>query len=303
MLWTQSHPETRPRLDPAEYTSEDWANYYSDKAADGTAVADTHHSIDLQAALTTCAAHYPGWASCRDSALEILTPLERYQQELMPKYLQGRHERHPQDGPWTKAALVFALQARGPLSLKQRVSTTNLFFARFDRDRRFRDKDIHLCGCGQGLAALPCWTTSCTCTDISAIKHTLRLAIRTAINHDSALRERIFQVLFTQPDIRAWRGNWSFDAFQHLKLSKYSIKTLSTVTGLIIEASLEMHSLATSKDRTNAPTPARAASSISRRSTILRRSQLDSRQLTEFGFTLGRSGTATSTSSSVWEPP
>ena len=301
VLWTRSHPEER--LQRAEYTPEDWANYYSDKAADGTAVADTHHSIDLQTALTTCAAHYPGWASCRDSALEILTPLERYQQELMTKYLQGRHERHPQDGPWTKAALVFALQARGPLSLKQRVSTTNLFFARFDRDRRFRAQDIHPCGCGQGLAALPCWATSCTCTDNLAIKHTLRLAIQTATNHDSALRERIFQVLFTQPDIRAWRGNWSFDAFQHLKLSKYSIKTLSTVTGLIIEASLEMHSLATSKDRTNAPTPARAASSISRRSTILRRSQLESRQLTDFGFTLGRSGTATSTSSSVWEPP
>ena len=300
--WTPGHPEKRKG--ESEYTQADWANCHSDSAAAGNAVGRVHHEIDITTALTVCAAHYPGWATCRGSALEILTPSERYRQELMDSYLFNRQQRHPGEGPWTRSALVFAMGSRGQLSLRQRVAVLNLFLGRFDRDRRYRAQALHQCDCGNGPASLHCWVTTCTCPEIVDVKQTLYTHLQEACGQDLALRTAIFSMLYTQMDIRAWRGNWPPAAFQHLKLSKITMEKLTTITGLVIEASLDMHSLASARERKlEHHAPATAASSTSRRSTLLRSSQLGSHLLTDFGFSIRRSGTATSSTSSIWEPP
>jgi len=302
MEWTQGHPEKR--LTPEAYSQADWGNFLADKAADGDVLGVSHHSIDLDTALATCAAHYPGWAACKGLALDILTPAERYLQGIMDSYLVGRQERHTGEGARSREALVFAMGSRGPLTLKQRVATHNLFFGRFDRDRRHRDNSLHQCDCLKGSASLNTWATICTCPAILDIKETLRTALTAACVPDAALSAELMGCLFSSPDIQAWRANWTAHSFKHLKLTKNTLAKLATATGLIIEASLSMHSVATARERKcEASTPAHACSTTSRRSTLLRHSQLGSHQLTDFGFTISRTGTTTSSNSTIWEPP
>lgn len=298
--WVKSHPERR-QVKPG-FSRADWANHYADEAADGKEIGKDHRQISLATALTALTAHYPTWATCRQQELEILTPSERFLQELMDDYLHSRGLRHQQEGPWSRGALVFATKSRGTLTLRQRVATINLFFGRFDRDRAHPDQKQ--CACGAGPATLPCWITVCTCKDIGAIKDSLRDKICEDTRPDRTLCQWLLDTLFQQKDIRAWRGNWTCEPFRHLSLTKDTMKTIAKITGSIIEASLTMHSIASARERQQPPVPATAASITARRSTQLRHSQLGSRQLTEFGFTRSQPRPSpSSTATEVWEPP
>lgn len=283
--WTKGHPDRTLGL--TSLTHDNWANIQADQAAEGRQVGSSHTVASAQQLLTSLAEWQRDWFVAKGPELDILTPTERYHHTLIDSYLSDRSQRYPTAGPWTRAALTFAIRARGgkSLSMRQRVAVQNLFLGRFDRDRLASAGTLHPCVCGTGFSNLTCWISCCTCPTMLAIRDTARVDIERLLDKDQRLLTTVSNLLFQDPSLRIWRGNWSGHDLSRLTITSESTKVMLHVTSVIIGAALDMYSAATHRERLDAASP-RAVGVSHRR----RLAPQGNRKLTEFNFTIGQLG-------------
>jgi hypothetical protein len=110
--------------------------------------------------------------------------------------------------------------------------------------------------------------------------------------------------LFWAPDVRIWRANWITADWTGLIITSHTSKVIERATALIIEASLDMYSVATQRERRSiVPTPAAAKTRSSHHSSAAVRAQYGSFRLTDYGFTVARPAPPQPTTGTFKEPP
>jgi hypothetical protein len=251
----KSHPEGRKLRQ--EWTPIEWGNHMADRIADVDPSYPANQLTGEQAS-NFIMEKTKAWMVCTNKQIMFQSFKHCRSTMALHNYLLSKtHSRYP-DIRWIPHLYSYGQSCYGS-TIRQRGATAKLALFKFDRDRLFEEGNLEscTCGCQNNLEA---WITSCTRSEMENIRSKTRTRVNEILGKDSLFKPYLDSFLEGPQGHMLWRGVWQpfqaeqvedFLNLQSQDRQKTFKQEIKEITSILIQASLNLYSIASGKSTFN----------------------------------------------------